>query len=101
MREKLTTEQVERMAKLAILASKPVGLGIMHYSPNLKESDILLLDSAQDGDIYVDYYQGRMVKFHATRDSEGFWEFSDTISEDYQSWKEKYSGYAELILAVL
>jgi hypothetical protein len=91
----LSNKQVTKMAKLAILASVPVGMGFLHYRPDLKEEDMTNVD-ATDGHIYIDYYQGRMVKFNGERNLDGTWKFPDNTSYEYQSWKQVYPSYAEL-----
>lgn len=93
-----TAEQVTEMAKLAILNSVPVGMGKLAYNPDLQLEDIHV--SSGTHGISVDYYGGRMVKFHARRVDDNKWEVSDTTSEDYQSWKPKYGSYQALLDAV-
>lgn len=90
----LSDEQVIKMGKLAILASTPVGLGILHYDSNLKEDDIEL--EIKNQRLSIDYYMGRMVKFHAKKVLDNKWEFSDEISNEYQSWKMRYGSYKML-----
>lgn len=92
----LTDEQVVKMAKLAIMASSPMGMGILHYDAGLKSEDIQLeIRSDYNPGLFVDYYQGRMVKFRAWKKPKG-WEFPDTISYEYESWIRKYPNYETL-----
>lgn len=88
-----TDAQVEQMAKLAVLASVPMGMGFLRHDPDLAIGDISL--DMNDRGLYIDYYRGRMVKFGG-RKREGGWEFNDTISLDYQSWGRKYPSYQAL-----
>jgi hypothetical protein len=94
---KATIDEVIEMAKLAILASNPRGLGYSHYDSSLKKQDIKVVDHF--GRVEVDYYQGRKVKFYAARKNEGNWQFPDVISIDNQSWKHKYNSYEKLLEA--
>ena len=90
---KLTDEQVIKMAKLAILASVPVGMGHLHHQPDLTEDDITNIE-INNGRITVDYYQGRMVKFYGKKETTG-WEFG-ACHHEYQSWIRKYPTYEAL-----
>lgn len=93
-----TDAQVLRMARLAILASIPVGLGMLHFNPALKESDIVVELEGQEGreQLHVDYYQGRMTKFNAWKYAGGGWQFRDTVDIEYQSWIKTYPDYQAL-----
>lgn len=92
-----TDEQILKMAKLAILASRPMGMGFYHYNSQLKEEEIQL---KIDGKFFdVDYYQGRMTKFHAMKVGENQWKFNERISADYQSWISKYPSIEKLAAA--
>lgn len=93
----VTDEEVIEMGKLAILASKPMGLGIFHFNPHLKKEDINLKISERG--LYIDYYEGRMVKFYARKTTNGY-DFNERISADYQSWICKYDSYETLALIV-
>ena len=99
MNIQLTNEQVLEMARLAILASNPVGLGFLHYKGDLKKEDIKV--EVVGDRIDIDYYDGRMVKFHAFKTNPSYWGFNDTISYDYQSWKSRYDSYLELAKVVM
>lgn len=88
-----TDEQVVEMGKLAILASIPMGMGILHYDRDLKSADIEI--AVNTSGLYIDYYQGRMVKFNGHKSADG-WSFSDEIRDDYQSWKCRYPSYQSL-----
>lgn len=90
-----TKEQVIKMAKLAIMASVPVGMGFLHHRPDLKEEEIQLEEPS------VDYFCGRMVKFWARDNKDGSWDFADTIRDDYQSWINIYPSYQALFEEVV
>lgn len=93
---KITDEQVLKMARLAILASVAVGMGVLHYDRDLRDEDIAV--KIEPTGVFVDYYQGRMVKFRAWRRDDGQWEFPDTISND-ESWIRMYPTYDSLYRA--
>ena len=97
MNMNLTDAQVIQMGKLAIMASVPMGMGFLHYQPGLKAEDIQL-EVRADG-LFIDYYQGRMVKFYARKKEDG-WHFPDAVSRDYQSWVDTYPSYDALVDAV-
>ena len=99
MELRLSDQEVIKMAKLAILASRPVGLGFLHHMPKLKEEDIQL--EVNDNGLYIDYYQGRMVKFNASKIDKGMWYFNDTINPEYQSWIGSYPTYEALASAAV
>ena len=97
---KATDEQVIKMAKLAILASRPVGMGFLGFNSNLKEEDItdLKLETGWSSGLYIDYYQGRMVKFASNKVENGY-AFPNGISPEYQSWISTYPSYLALFEA--
>lgn len=94
---KATDDQVIEMAKLAIMNSIPMGMGFLHFRSELKKEDINL--EIINGEVYLDYVQGRMVKFWATKKEDG-WKFDDSINPEYQSWCSKYPSYQALFEAV-
>jgi len=97
---KLTDEQVIEMGKLAILASRPMGMGFLHYRSNLNKEDINLEIKFES--LSIDYYQGRMVKFNARKMGENSWDFHPEETQfDYQSWKVAYDSYQILADKVL
>ncbi len=96
----LTDDHVKRMAAAAINASKAVGMGWMHFDKTavITVDDIHVIPS--EDVLSIDYYQGRMVKFHARRVSKDKWNFyPDTPTADYQSWCGKYPTWEKLFEA--
>ena len=96
----LTDNHVKRMAAAAINASKAVGLGWMHFdkTATITVDDVHIIQG--DNQLSIDYYQGRMVKFHARRIDKDKWNFSpDNLTPDYQSWCEKYPTWEHLFEA--
>lgn len=89
------TETIARqMAATAVNASIPVGMGFLHYNPKTtaKPEDIEVFRDA----ISIDYYEGRMTKFHG-RKVTGGWEFTPDIpNREYQSWCIYFKTYEEL-----
>lgn len=83
-----TDEQVKRMGVLAVMASRPMGMGFLHYKPDLSAADVeaqLEVTTGFKPGLFIDYFQGRMVKFRAWKKADG-WEFPDSISHEYESW---------------
>lgn len=100
MRFRATEDQVKQVVIRAIMASSPVGMGLIHYNKNLmlKPSDIELLPRG----IVVDYYGGRMVKLTIRR-NESDWEILNYGREpdiEYQSWAVKYPTHRALLESV-
>ena len=97
MRFNATDEQVQKMWSLAVSASTPRGLSMIHYVPNqdFKPDDFTLTERG----IYLDYVQGRMVKLALRRAGEGVWDAPDSISGEYESWVTTYPSYADLAKA--
>lgn len=98
---KIDDADVIKMGQLAVMASSPMGLGHFHFDPNLKEEEEVELpqipfESNARG-LFIDYFQGRMVKFRAWKKENGRWEFPDEISSAYESWVHKYPSYQALI----
>ena len=94
---KATEEQIIAAACKAIAASCPMGMGFLHYSkvddsPNPEEVKKYLYPRG----IHIDYFNGRMVKFHLQKIDENTWEGNDRISIDYQSWCLQYPSYERL-----
>lgn len=95
----ITDEQMIKMAKLAVLYSEPMGLGYLHYRP-MKIEDITEV-KINNGGIFIDYYEGRMVKFQARKIEDGKWDVNERTSYDYQSWKKRFDSYLALALEVI
>lgn len=91
-----TDAQVIEMGKLAVLASRPMGMGFLHHDASLTKAQIDL--EVRGNSLSIDYYQGRMVKFYGRKQADG-WEFSDQISSEYESWIRTYPSYRELFEA--
>lgn len=91
-----TDEQVQEMCALAANASAPMGMGYLHFRPEVrfKAEDFPVLSS--DSGVYLDYVQGRMVKLSLHRVGENEWQAADQISSEYESWVNRYPSYAEL-----
>ena len=100
MKFTLTDEHVKRMAAAAVNASKAVGMGWMHFdkTATITVDDIHVIPS--EDLLSIDYYQGRMVKFHARRVKGDVWNFyPDNPTADYQSWVHKYPTWEKLFEA--
>jgi hypothetical protein len=98
-----TDEQVLAAAARAIAASRPVGLGFLHFTPADDKSDLKeIKQRMNDRFIDIDYFHGRMVKFFMRRvgvhqpGGINKWHVDDYIRLDYQSWEATYTSYREL-----
>ena len=103
MKIKCTDEQVKKMAALAINSSIPVGMGILHHKPELVVSldDLEIREDYAGKSLSIDYYQGRMVKFHARKFDDETWSFNpDELNVEYQSWKKDYPSWQHLFEAI-
>ena len=88
MRFRATEKQVKAMAVLAVEASTPMGMGVLHFKADQKFS---LEDfEIRHNQLFLDYVQGRMVKLLINKISEDTWEMRDDVSTEYQSWARKY-----------
>lgn len=101
MKINASEEEIEVMAKLAILASIPVGMGIIHHMPFLKFEDlsnVVVTPYPEREILSVDYYQGRMVKFHARKNKNEGWEVNpNELNIEYQSWSKTFPTWNELL----
>jgi len=99
MKIRATDEQVQKMCALAAQASRPVGMGFLHFDSDtvFKPEDFRVLP--EDRGVYLDYVQGRMVKLSLRRVAAGVWEAAAQISPDYESWIRTYPSYADLARA--
>lgn len=91
----VTDEHARKMAAEAVNSSKAVGLGWLHHQPDMEitSDDIHIVE----GRISIDYFQGRMVKFHARKNPQDLWDFNpDEPTPDYQSWCLKYPTWQDL-----
>lgn len=96
---KCTDRQVCMMAAAAVNASKAVGMGQLHYDASeVVHADDIMID--RSGMCYIDYWNGRMVKFYAQKKGEELWDFAETTKYDYQSWKGEYADYNDLFKQV-
>jgi len=92
-----TDEQIQKMCALAVQASSPMGMGLLHYQPEtqFKPEDFPL----DERGAYLDYVQGRMVKLRMRRLASMMWEAPDSISSAYESWVHTYPSYEALAKA--
>ena len=95
-----TPDQVLQIAVNAVNASKPMGMGFLQFQEvEYKPED--LLPYLNDKGVYVDYFEGRMVKLWIWSVSQDLWEIPDNPTADYQSWVRVYPTSEELINSVL
>ena len=112
---KATDDQIKEMARLACLASCPIGMGFVHYKKDEtfpKEVFKLENEGNQEYDmnakwrgnrkeLNLDYVQGRMVKLYMREVEPGLWSSPQLnhVSSEYQSWVEKYPTLEDLVKA--
>jgi hypothetical protein len=96
-----------RMQWLAYQASRPVGLGFLHFNADKTEDDIKPFVSTTNWDgvtgWHSDYIFGRMMKCSACFRGDQLAEVAphNQPHPDYQSWAGKYPTYQALYDAAL
>lgn len=108
--EKVTDEMVVLMACVAIRHSQSMGMGMLKYDQTddfirpqklLGVTGGLFTESLGEKTIRIDYFNGRMVKFHAKKTGVT-WEFwPDPPHREYQDWSRRYPTYEDLYIAAL
>lgn len=91
-----TPEQIRLIGSHAASASKPVGMGFMHYKPGIIPPDMFKLPTDE---FHLDYVQGRMVKLHIWKRGD-HWEMRDETDPEYQSWCDEYQTATDLLRSV-
>lgn len=102
---KATDDQMYDLIKNVVNASKPFGMGYLHYKNKDYTTDEIkeYLDEAQQnlGMIWIDYFYGRMVKFSLGKVNDGLWKINTTeFNSEYQSFKYEYSTIEDLLMSV-
>jgi hypothetical protein len=101
-------DQIYQIFTNAINASKPVGFGRFQYKDVTYTVDEV--KTALQGNtsnhmegtwLWVDYFEGRMVKLTVSRENENEWFIAGDPKIDYQSWVHKYPSYEALIKSVI
>ena len=103
MQLKATDQQIRQIAANACAASKPMGMGYLHWKADqVFTADMIPINNINGRDeIYLDYIGGRMVKLLMFRVGEDIWEFRDGVpNPEYQSWCHKYPTYLDLAMSV-
>lgn len=103
MKFKATEEQVRQMAVNAINASRQFGMGFLQSGAEATLEEVKT-DKVSGGKrrLSVDYFNGRMVKFHALEIGDGVWEaWPDLPRGDYQSWCGQYPTMKMLLSSVI
>lgn len=101
MRFKATDEQLATVMANAVNASRPLGMGFLHFdeSKTYTPEDFMDELKTNTGWVSLDYVGGRMVKFRLIPEKDGYYEIADSAvpQSDYQSWCHTYPTYKELI----
>ena len=93
-----TDEQARHMMALAANASQPMGMGFLHY----QETEYTAEDMGEkiEGELYLDYFHGRMVKFGVDKVDENTYQVRSMDPQyDYQSWCSTYPTVRALVEA--
>jgi len=98
MEFKATEAQIKKVAALAVNASSPIGMGVLHYKADFEFSPSDF--EVDETGLHLDYVQGRMVKLNIRRiDGNTYKARDDAPTADYQSWVHKYPTYEALFSA--
>lgn len=103
MKFKATDDQVKQMAVNAINASRQFGMGFLSSGADALRGELDLQERHDKlRELHIDYYNGRMVKFHAREVEPGVWEaWPDLPRGDYQSWCGQYPTMKMLLSSVI
>jgi hypothetical protein len=97
-----TEEEALKIAACAVNASIPMGLGLLHFKPKSYTPEDMKGCMNSRGGLYIDYFEGRMVKLEIRREPDGSYSLLESVpAVDYQSWASKYPTYSALAFAAL
>jgi len=99
MKFKATVDQIRELARLAVNASMPVGLGFLQFERKDYSTDDMVFQSQKGDGFHIDYFRGRMVKLHLFYDATSdLWETPEQEPDpEYQSWCHKYPTWKSLL----
>lgn len=89
---------VLEMARLAVNAAVPVGMGFLHA----EQKDYAVDDvrpCLRPRGLEIDYFRGRMIKLRIRRNDDGSWEMDGDPCRGYQSWVSRYPSNEALLEA--
>lgn len=92
-----TESQVFQIIANAVNASRPAGMGILHYEAKEYPAETFKMTG---GGLILDYFEGRMVKLAVRKVAHEEWEVfrpRDDPDPEYQSWASKYPTTKALI----
>lgn len=94
MHVRATDEQLKKMAALAVNASRPMGMGFLHFQNREYKPEEFDVSKG----LSLDYHQGRMVKLYVNRAvNSDIIKLPDNAPDiEYQSWASKYPTYRAL-----
>lgn len=93
-----TDEQLRQLCANAVNASRPAGMGFLHYQSRAYTPDEFQIND-RSPIVSLDYVEGRMTKLHISRDETGALELREPI-DDLQSWAVKYPTALALLSSV-
>lgn len=98
MKLNISEEQARQIAANAVNASAPMGLGhFAHKEVTYTADDIV----PREGGIFLDYFEGRMVKLQIWKTDDGYEMLEGEARPDYQSWAHAYPTYEQLAESVV
>ncbi len=98
MKFKATDEQIKQLIRNAINMSRPVGMGIFGYKQKFYTLDDLTFEIGNE--VFIDYFDGRMVKLHLTKKND-LWETPNMeLDIEYQSWCKYFPTWKDLLHSV-
>jgi len=95
---KATDEQIKQLIINAINTSRPVGMGIFHYKQKFYTLDDLTFEIGNE--VFVDYFDGRMVKLYLTKENDLWKTPNKELDIEYQSWCEHFPTWKDLLHSV-
>lgn len=100
---KATNKQIAAMCALATNASKPVGMGFLHYNPSTewKPEDFIAFVRGEHQWVNLDYIEGRCVKLTLWRGKKrNEWSYAaHEPNDNWQTWLDVYPTYPDLMKA--
>ena len=100
IRFKATDEQLRRISLLAINASIPMGVGLLHYQNKHYTMDDIKKSLSFENGVIIDYFEGRMVKLYIVSLGNGWYSVENDIDIMRQSFKRSYADMKALIARV-
>jgi hypothetical protein len=86
--------QIRKLMAIAVNASKPMGMGYLHYQDREYDADAFRNEESTT----LDYVDGRCVKLWINKlDDNQYRIVGEAPQEDYQTWAATYPTYEALL----